>query len=668
MPASATKTGKKRKTSGIRGRLKAHDPFELIRWLAFSQTDPRKALAELVQNSLDAQAKNVRISRYRQKGVSCLRILDDGEGVIPEMDRQEALRYIATHIGHSRKRSLSPQERLQLMTQGQYGIGLLGFWSLGETMEIRSSVAGQKPHRLVLHRNDHTFDIEPLPGRLPLDDRWTEIVITNVHPDAQRVLAPRRAAEYLASELRGQLLLRDVNLTIEDRNSRSRAQKRITVMPPRFLGEPIAGLDLVEVPNFPPIRLEIYWIGEKEEPSSRGICVYCAGSQVADGFHALASLGFDRPPWTDPRLTGLVDFPAFRIAPGSRRGVIVDDAAEAFALALPTVEPTLLEALRQIEERKAAELERSMIRDLQRAFRDFYRHRPAYSLLPVQKEKDLGASGAPGDVPGGVGVAPESQPLEDGNEVEAHLLPPGPLGSVRVRPKNVMLAPSDMRRVKATAVDATGRPVEEAVAFTWRLEGGVGSLLVDGADEERAILGGAGVVGLPVEAARAEGRRDSAVHELRFAEGPAVSSATLAAAPDCAEGWLRVSAEAESGSATTEVPIEITDDLPGSSKEGIPDPELVEAPGERWRSRIEESRWQVNAAHPDYREVDSRPGLKLRYLAMLFAKEVVVNDHQDPRLAQPLEQLVEVAAYADRRLAPRRKSRSHEDPEPDRQE
>jgi hypothetical protein len=34
--------------------VRVHDPFELIRWLAYSQPDPRKALAELVQNSLDA--------------------------------------------------------------------------------------------------------------------------------------------------------------------------------------------------------------------------------------------------------------------------------------------------------------------------------------------------------------------------------------------------------------------------------------------------------------------------------------------------------------------------------------------------------------------------------------------------------------------------------------
>jgi Histidine kinase-, DNA gyrase B-, and HSP90-like ATPase len=125
------------------GRLRVHDPFELVRWLAISQPDPRKALAELVQNSLDAGARAIRVVRRREKGRACLLIWDDGEGVIPELDRPEALRYIATHIGHSRKRALTLQQRLELLTQGQYGIGLLGFWSLGEVLEMRTSVPGR---------------------------------------------------------------------------------------------------------------------------------------------------------------------------------------------------------------------------------------------------------------------------------------------------------------------------------------------------------------------------------------------------------------------------------------------------------------------------------------------------------------------------------------------
>jgi hypothetical protein len=38
-------------------KLKPADPFDLIRWLARSQSDPRKAVAELVENSLDANVR-----------------------------------------------------------------------------------------------------------------------------------------------------------------------------------------------------------------------------------------------------------------------------------------------------------------------------------------------------------------------------------------------------------------------------------------------------------------------------------------------------------------------------------------------------------------------------------------------------------------------------------
>jgi hypothetical protein len=241
----------------VRGRVKVHDPFELVRWLALSQPDPRKALAELVQNSLDAGAHRVTVTRLRERGVPCLRVLDDGEGVIPELSRAEALRYVATHVGHSRKRSLSPQERLQLMTQGQYGIGLLGFWCLGETLEIRSSLADQRPHRLVLYRDRPDFLIEPIRTRALFAQRATEVVVSGLHREALAALVARRAADYLAAELRGQLLAREVELTVEDRVARGPAEKIVAVRPRRFLGEPIAlperveGIPEPELADFP---------------------------------------------------------------------------------------------------------------------------------------------------------------------------------------------------------------------------------------------------------------------------------------------------------------------------------------------------------------------------------------------------------------------------------
>src|SRR5262245_1968538 len=89
-------------------RLKPADPFELIRWLARSQSDPRKAVAELVKNSLDAGARTVSIQRLRHKGTVCLVIRDDGEGVLPDDEREAALTYLATHVGRSRKLGIDP--------------------------------------------------------------------------------------------------------------------------------------------------------------------------------------------------------------------------------------------------------------------------------------------------------------------------------------------------------------------------------------------------------------------------------------------------------------------------------------------------------------------------------------------------------------------------------
>ncbi len=147
------------------------------------------------------------------------------------------------------------------MTQGQYGIGLLGFWSLGERLEMRSSVPGPAADAPGAAPRRAQYEIEPLRGRLLLDERWTEILVLGMHPSAQSILPGRRAADYLAAELRGQLLARDVNLVYEDHMSRGTAQKVITIRPRRFLGEKLAGFDAVEVPGHAPVRLELHLRG-----------------------------------------------------------------------------------------------------------------------------------------------------------------------------------------------------------------------------------------------------------------------------------------------------------------------------------------------------------------------------------------------------------------------
>ncbi|MBV8201073.1 MAG: hypothetical protein JOZ15_10670, partial [Acidobacteria bacterium] len=301
---------------------------------------------------------------------------------------------------------------------------------------------------------------------------------------------------------------------------------------------------------------------------------------------------------------------------GSRRGIIPDEAAGLFAQALRGAEHTVGALLESFERRRAQELDRGMFRDLKRLFRDFFRHRPRYAALPVEERAGSGAAGAEANqgTPAPPPAPPPEEPLPESEDLAPapFLFPPGPLAEVKILPSLLRLECGGERRARALAVDAAGRPVEEILAYAWRLTAGVGELVAE----------------------------DDASPSVAVRAGERPGKGSLAVV--CRSGAVEAAAEAR---------VEVVEQLAAGRDEGIPEPDLVDLPGAPWRSRVTGDRWQVNSGHPEYRAIADRPALKLRYLALLFAKEVVLRSSGDPRFEAPLEQLVEVAAYADRRLA-----------------
>src|SRR5882757_9188036 len=89
-----------------RGKLRIGDDWNAIRIIALSQGNPLKAIAEFVENSIDARAKTVTITRGREHGEHYLSIKDDGDGVPRDEDRLPDFKYVATHICDSIKRHL----------------------------------------------------------------------------------------------------------------------------------------------------------------------------------------------------------------------------------------------------------------------------------------------------------------------------------------------------------------------------------------------------------------------------------------------------------------------------------------------------------------------------------------------------------------------------------
>ncbi|MCI0585219.1 MAG: ATP-binding protein [Planctomycetes bacterium] len=602
--------------SKARGKIRPADPFDLIRLIARSQTDPRKALAELVQNSLEAQARAVRVRRFRRGRLRCLSVRDDGRGVFPEEDRRTALERIATNIGHSYKLGVSASERRALMMQGKYGIGILGFWCVGHAFEMRTRVGGSPVLALRMWEDSDRYEIFEPGGHLPVEETWTEVLVADVHTAAWKSLVGRRAANYLAAELRGQILGRGVRLEVLDEAARGRAEKAILVEPVRFRGERLPLPERVPVPSRSPIRIDLHVLG-RDEGTGR-VRVESGGTVVCDDLAALEGFDFAREPWSLGRLEGVVEFPDFDVAPGSRRGVVPNASAQAFAEALAAFEPAVGAALLAFDSRREEKKEVEVLRELRRVFRELPRLLPHYDLFPIlgldhapasrdlRRGEEVDGAGEGGALPPEERDEPRSP--ESRGEFEPALFPPGPLAAVSITPARPRVEVGARKALRAHALDADGRKVEGEVAFSWTVVEGEGA--VDPAD------------------------------------GPAT---TFLAGPAPSRARVDVAARQGEHRASSSVDVAVVEELgpPGSRDAGIPPLELVDAPLEEWRSRLQGNRWEVNRGHPDYRAAAGESRRRLRYLVLLFAKEIVLRNSGDPGSGRALERMVEVLTHVD---------------------
>ena len=114
-PRTTTRRRAGRPRGGVRssarprngGKLRIGDQWNAITIIALSQNSPLRAIAEFVENSIDANARNVTIVRGREQGEHYLRVVDDGEGIRLNRDGVPDFDYVATHICDSIKRTLS---------------------------------------------------------------------------------------------------------------------------------------------------------------------------------------------------------------------------------------------------------------------------------------------------------------------------------------------------------------------------------------------------------------------------------------------------------------------------------------------------------------------------------------------------------------------------------
>jgi hypothetical protein len=599
---------------GLTGKLRIGDDWNAITIIALSQNNPLKAIAEFVENSIDAQAKTVTIIRGKEHGRQYLKIIDDGQGIPCAEDGAPDFKYVATHICDSLKRRLKEQGIQGI--QGEFGIGLLSFWTVGHKLTLISSGKDSRTYQMEMEKGKSGYKITQRYHLTAI--KGTQLIVSPLL-EGLRLLTGEKIQRYLASELRDRIRNSGVKVKVIDRTGRAEYE----VEPRRYEGRLIHDLPAITT-VFGDIYAEIYLI-EKNPENTIGL--FRSGTRVRPNISELDA--FNCQPWNSGYFQGIIDAPFLHLTPGTRDGVIHDERFANFCDALSILKERLNII---VEEQSKAEEERAsqnILRSVQKAFREAMLALPReeYDWFEVYEKNKRAAVVGQKPTAGDSGDTAAAAVHEDERNDEA--FPPnsaqqklfetaGPLFYCRIRPASTIVSAGKIKAFRAVAQDRFRRQVEDRLTFSWNIIEGGGSLDC----------------------------LDSEIVQFQAPSEPGLSRIKL----KIIQG--QVSCEAEAVITIVDSLIPPSQLESQSTAKGLPGYTLESAHGQLWRSRYDSQRniVVINSGHRDFVYASRERTRKLRYICRLFAKELVFSNFPGASSEQLLERLVELSLYTEDNL------------------
>jgi hypothetical protein len=533
-------------------------------------------------------------------------------GVPRDTDGLPDFKYVATHICDSIKRRLKA-DGAGTGLQGEFGIGLLSFWTVGDNLTMTSTSTDQKPYQMTMSKGDSRYEVSP--RRVLFAEKGTELKITPLL-EGIRTLSGEKIQWYLASELRDRIRDSKARVTVIDKLAR----KQYEVEPRQFEGRLLHQL--------PPIRTvfgdayaELY-LAEPNEAAR--VALTRVGTRVIEDLATLP--GLDYAPWVSRYVQGLIDVPFLNLTPGTRSGIIQD---ERYAALIEALQPLELHVKGLIEEQQRAEEEQASqqsLKAIQKAFHEasLALPREEYDWFDVQgraRQEGGAANAAAGGLPAGTdwqeelpGVA-EPSPSESPQRQFFDFA--GALFGVVVSPAASTTPLNDTRKFRALPRDRSRRRVVDDLTFHWELVEGEGTL--QSVTDQEVQYQAPGVPGL---------------------------------------ARLKVTVTQREVTVTAEALITVTDSLESAmtpavvNTRGLPGYTFERAAGELWRCRFDAERniIVVNSGHRDIVFATRNRALQLRYLVRLYVKELVLKNFAGLPADQLLERMIEPSLYAEEKL------------------
>ncbi|MDP2928125.1 MAG: ATP-binding protein [Candidatus Omnitrophota bacterium] len=587
------------------GRLRIGDDWNAITIIALSQNNPLKAIAEFVENSIDAQARHVTIIRGKEHDQQYLKVIDDGQGIPCAEDGMPDFKYVATHICDSLKHRLK-QEGAQNI-QGEFGIGLLSFWTVGHELMIISSGRDGKAYQMEMKKGMPGYVVIPRPRLLPV--KGTQLIISRLLAGI-RNLNGEKIQHYLASELRDRIRHSAVLIRIIDRTSRL----EFNVEPRQYEGRLIHDLPRINTP-FGDVYVELYLTERNPENC---ISLFRSGTRVLPNITVLDL--FQCEPWASGYFQGVIDVPFLHLTPGTRDGIIQDEHFAVFCDSLINLKGRLNVIV--LEQSKAEEerMSKNILRSVQKAFLNAMLSLPReeYDWFDMPEKSTSRTSSVEGAKNYSLILEGEHHSERKQAAQKEFFEVAGPLFSARIQPGSAILPVNTTKTFHAIGLDRSRRQIEQNLSYEWAIIEGKGQL--DKKDGEFVIF--------------------SASDE------PALCKLKVTIRQ------LETVCEAESIITIVDSLLKAPVENNEFSKKGLPSYTLESAVGQMWRSRYDEKRniIIINSGHRDFIYAGKERMRKLRYISRLFAKELVLHNFVGEPPEQLLEHLLELSMYTEDNL------------------
>lgn len=590
-----------------RGRLRIGNDWNAITIIALSQNNPLKAIAEFVENSIDAKAKTITIVRGREKGEQYLKVVDDGNGIPRDSNGIPDFQYVATHICDSLKKRLKQEGEKNI--QGEFGIGLLSFWTVGERLSMISAGADEKAYEMVMAKGGSGYEVRRRPHLLP--QRGTALTIAPLLPGL-RALNGEKLQRYLAAELRDRIKISGVCIKVVDRISRMECR----VEPREFSGRLLHDVLNLPTPSGD-IGVELY-LNDRGEDNH--IQLFRSGTRVVSNLSELDAFACE--PWNMGLFQGILDVPFLNITPGTRDGIIQDDQFAIFCDALAPLRVKLQELSQEQMHAEEEKTSKNILRSVQGALRDAILDLPPeeydwFDLRAKRKQSGEGGQGESGKNEEWMENGLRSNGENEKSSQKQFFDFPGPLFSAKIRPARTLVPVSATKALRMIGFDKSRRPIEENLSAEWFIVEGKGSF----------------------------DKQEGEIVQFSAPDEPGLTQIKAVVKQG------EITCEAECTLTTVESIVSRPDEI-ALSKKGLPEYTLENAPAKMWRSRYDENcnLIVINSGHRDFIFAGKQRVRKLRYILRLFAKELVVHNFVGMPADQLLERLVELSLYTEEKL------------------